>query len=106
MIFPTTFPTDFASIISMSDTDKDKLIRALFLAWESSLHNVDVLRYIVQDVPGWEQKFALYQQDFSRTLQTTRRLAPIREAIRGILGTDDSSALILEAQKILNSKLN
>ncbi|HWZ50634.1 MAG TPA: hypothetical protein VNW54_04140 [Granulicella sp.] len=90
----------------MSDTDKDKLIRALFLAWENSLHNVDILRYIVQDVPGWEQKFALYQLDFQRTLDTARRLAPVREAIRGILGTDDSNALILEAQKILNRKLN
>jgi hypothetical protein len=90
----------------MSDTDKDKLIRALFLAWESSLHNVDILRCIVQEIPGWEQKFALYQVDYNRTLQITKRLAPVREAIRSILGTDDSNALILEAQKILNRKLN
>ncbi|HEX4651134.1 MAG TPA: hypothetical protein VH250_06475 [Granulicella sp.] len=90
----------------MSDTEKDKLIRALFAAWETSLHNVDTLRIIVQDVPDWEQKFALYQQDFERTLYTTRRLAPIRKAIREIVGSDDSHTLLQEAQKLLNRKLN
>jgi hypothetical protein len=90
----------------MSDTEKDKLIRALFAAWEASLHNVDTLRFIVQDVPGWEQKFDRYQRDFQRNAYTTGRLAPIREALRGILGPDDSRSLILEAQKLLNSKLN
>jgi hypothetical protein len=90
----------------MSDAEKDKLIRALFAAWETSLHNVDTLRVIVQDVPNWEQKFALYQQDFQRTLYTTRRLAPIRKAIGEILGSDDSTTLLHEAQKLLNRKLN
>jgi hypothetical protein len=90
----------------MSDTDKDKLIRALFAAWETSLHNVDILRFIVQEVPGWEQKFALYQQDFDRTLFTAKRLAPIRAAIRDILGAEDSHAQLHEAQKLLNRKLN
>jgi hypothetical protein len=90
----------------MSDTEKDKLIRALFTAWETALHNVDALRFVVQDVPGWEQKFALYQQDFERTLFTTKRLAPIRNAIRDILDSDDSHTLLHEAQRLLNRKLN
>jgi hypothetical protein len=89
----------------MSDAEKDKLIRALFSAWETSLHNVDTLRLIVQDVPGWEEKFERYQRDFQRNAYTTNRLAPIREAL-GILGPDNSRNLILEAQRLLNSKLN
>jgi len=90
----------------MSDLEKDKLIRTLFAAWETSLHNIDILRFIVQDVPGWEQKFARYQQDLGRTLYTTRRLAPIRNAIREILGNDDTHTLLHEAQRLLNRKLN
>jgi hypothetical protein len=90
----------------MSDSEKDKLIRVLFAAWETSLHNIDTLRVIVQDVPDWEQKFALHRHDFERTLYTSRRLAPIRNAIRDVLGSDDSHALLCEAQRLLNRKLN
>jgi hypothetical protein len=90
----------------MSDSEKDKLIRVLYAAWETSLHNIDALRLIVQDVPDWERKFALHRHDFERTLYTTRRLAPIRNAIRDILGSDDSHTLLHEAQKLLNRKLN
>jgi len=91
------------------DTHKDKLILTLLAAWETSLHNVDTLREIVQEVPGWELKFDRYHRDYERNRHTMNRLAPVRDAIREILGEPESPGggnLIEMTYKQLNQKLN
>jgi len=90
----------------MNENEKDKLILTLLAAWETSLHTVEALRMVVEEVPHWQEKFNRYNRDSGRTLHTTARLAPVRNAIREIVADDGTELLIEKTQRMLNQKLN
>jgi hypothetical protein len=90
----------------MNENEKDKLILTLLAAWETSLHTVETLRMVAEEVPNWKDKFDRYQRDYNRTLHTTNRLAPVRNAIREIVADDGTELIIEKTQRLLNQKLN